>query len=348
MKRIIALILVALSLLAFASCADTDKTDMSWAVRSGETEVSYPAFYSELFGYKNDFLQGYLGMTEDNANIWAQDSPSGNNETVGDSLKRMALEDIVQFAWVVDYGVARGAELNDEDLSVVEDGMASVRENFETEEDYTEYLSMLGFTEDTIREYLKLTLMYDKGFELLIAENGPYHLTEEDYDKYYNDNYFTVKHIFVNNVSKIDEEGNEIALTEEEAKAQTEKAERIFADLEGGEEFDTLFMLSEDEMSVSYPDGITFTHGMISDTNYVGAVEKLAVGEYTKVEGENGGVYIIKKLDLSEADREEYDEYVMSAVHSELQEKIYADHKNDVTVNYDAINQCDINEIPVM
>ncbi len=347
MKRITALILIVISLLTFAACSEKETAlNSSGAIIAGDTKLDGAAYYSELYSYKNDFLFNYLGLAEDNEAIWSQDSPSGRTETVGETLSRMALEDMVQFAWVVEYAKDNGAVLDEEDMAMLEEGYQNLKDSLETEEKYQEYLTTLKFTDETIREYLEQTLYYDKGFALLISENGLYPVADEEYDKYYEDNFYTVKHIFVNNVSKEDEDGNAVALTEEEAKAQTEKADKIYSDLEGGLSFDTLFILSEDGMQSSYPDGLTFTEGMI-DSAYEEAAKKLEIGEYTKVNGTNGGIYIILRMELSEADREEYDEYIRSAVHSEIQTKIYTDHKKEVDVNYDIINSYKIADIPV-
>ena len=344
MKRIIALLLVAVTLLAFASCGEEAKAN--YVIKAGDTELAVGAYYSELYTYKNDFLFNFLGLTEDNPAIWSQDSPSGRLETVGETLSRMALEDVVQFAWVIEYAKDNGAVLSEDDRTTLEEGFNTLLKNFENAEDYNKYLDTLKFTEEEMKEYLEQTLYYDKGFGMLIGENGLYPLAEDVYDKYYEENFYSVKHIFVNDVSKTDEEGKDVELTEEEKKAQVEKADKIYDDLKSGTDFETLYMLSEDGMSTSYPDGLTFTSGMI-DQSYEEAVKKLKPGEYTKVNGDYGGIYIVMRTDLLESGREEYDSMIRDAVHSEIQSRIYTDHKKEVTVNYDLINTFKFEDVPV-
>lgn len=345
MKRIIAILLVALSVLTLASCSKNSND--GYAIIAGDTKLEAAVVYSELVSYKNDFLYNYLGLTEDNPSIWSQDSPSGNGESVGDTITRMAVEDMTQFAWVIEYARDNGAVLGEEDMAKLDEGVKSLKSNFETDEEYIEYLTAMKFTEETIRDYLELTLLYDKGFTMLIGENGLYPVTEQDYDDYYQNNFYTVKHIFINDVSKIGEDEQAVALTEEEKKAQTEKAESIYADLQDGASFDTLYLLSEDSMAETYPEGLTFTQGMI-DSAYEEAVKNLKVGEYTMVNGEYGGIYIVLRIELSEADREGYDSYVKSAVHADLQTEIYNDCKDQVTVNNDVINSFKIEEMPIL
>ena len=334
-----------ITVFTLAACKET-KESVDYVFKAGDTEIDLGAYYSELYTYKNDFLYNFLGATEDNPAIWTQDSPSGRLETVGETLARMALEDVVQFAWVIEYAKDNGAVLSDEDRATLDEGYNTLRENFETDEDYQKYLDTLKFTDETLKKYLEETLYYNKGFEMLVAENGLYPIAEDAYDSYYKDNYYSVKHIFVNDVNKTDEEGNVVALTEEEKKAQTEKADKIYADLMSGTDFETLYMLSEDGMSTSYPEGLTFTNGMI-DSNYEEAVQKLNVGEYTKVNGDYGGIYIVMRVDLLDSGREDYDSAIKDAVHSEIQANIYTDHKKEVEVNYDLINSFKFEDVPV-
>ncbi len=347
MKRIIAILLVIATVFAFVSCAENEET-ASYAIKAGDTEISLAAYYSQLLTSKNEFLINYIGASTDNPAIWTQDSPSGNNESVGDTITRMTIEDMVQFAWVVEYARDNGATLSDEDMEKLAEGVKSMKERFESEEEYQEYLTTLKFDQEGIEEYLKLTLLYDKGFHLLIGENGLYAVEESEYDDFYNNNFYTVKHIFINNVSKETEDGEAVELTEDEKKEKEEKAEQIYSDLTEGASFDTLYMLGEDNMAGLYPDGMTYTDGMIGDTNYEDAVKALEIGEYTKVEGYYGGIYIVMRVPLSQTDREEYDTYIRTAVHSDLQEKIYADHKDEVIVNYDLINEYNIVDVPIM
>ena len=346
LKRIIALLLVAVSVFLLVSCADTEVSEENgYVVTCGDTNLDFAAFYSELYNYKNDFLFNYLELDADNPAIWSQDSPAGNSETVGDTVKRMALENVAQFAWVVEYAKDNGAVLDENDLADLEEGYNKLKENLGSEEAYQEYLKTLSFDDESFKEYLKETLYYDKGFRLLTGENGLYAITDEEYEKFYEENFYSVKHIFINDLNKEDEDGNTVELTAEEKKEKEAKAEKIFADLESGTDFETLYMLSEDGMSTSYPDGITFTYGMIESV-YENAVRSLKPGEYTKINGGNGGIYILLRVDLIESDIETYSELITSTLNTDVQERIYADHKGEVKINYDMVNACKIEDVP--
>ncbi|MBE6649679.1 MAG: hypothetical protein E7613_00045 [Ruminococcaceae bacterium] len=365
MKRIIALFLVIVSVFSFAACTDTEETEKAKpgeaaanntktemlgddiVMECGETKLPGAAYYAQLFSTKMDILTAYLGLTEDDPKIWSQDSPEGRAETFGESMTRTVIEDMVQFVWVVEYARKNGVTLQYEDKVKIDEAYNTYRAEFETEEEFLSYLGSLKFTEESIRKYLELTLMYDKGFDLLVAEGADYYVADEVFDKYYTDNFYTVKHIFINDVYKEDEEGNPIELTEEEKAEKKEKFDNICADLGDGVDFETLYLLSEDEMSVKYPDGFTLTDGL-AEAGYMDALKKLKPGEYTTFNGVNGGMYVIFREELSEADRENYDEFITSVVYEDTQYDIYVDHKPEVTIHEDIIALCKIEDIPVV
>ena len=342
MKRILAFLLVMVSLLTLASCSKAE-----YALKAGDTVICGEMFYSELYSYKNEFLINYLGLTEDNAAIWSQDSPSGNNETVGETITRMALEEMVQFAWVIEYARDNGAVLGEEDYEAIDTIIEEMRGNFDTEEEFLAYLESLKFDEESMRDYVEFTALYDKGFNMLVAENGLYAVPQEKYDEFYKNNFYTVKHIYINTVSGVDEEGNAVSLTDDEKKAKKDKIDKLMSDLESGVDFDTLYLISEDSMASYYPDGLTFSDGMIFE-EYEETAKSLKAGEYEKIELENGGVYIILRLELSETDREEYNSYIKGTVNADVQMNIYEDHCDEVEINYDIINSYKIEDVPIV
>ncbi|MBQ7897724.1 MAG: hypothetical protein IJ323_04960 [Clostridia bacterium] len=342
MKKII---LALLFIFVFTSCASNDD---AWSLSCGDTSLSPGSFYAQAVTYKNDFLQGYLGLTEDSASIWTQDSPSGGNESVADSLMRMVVEDMTQFVWVVEYAKDNGAVVTEEEKESLQKDFEEMKSGFTDNEAFLEYIGKLNVTEEELHAHLNETLYYDKGFEMLTSEGGLYAVSDEDLLEYYKNNFYTVKHVFFNDVTSTDEEGNTVTLTEEGKAEKLEKAKKVIADLDEGIPFETLYMLSEDGASTSFPDGMTIAQGFTSDASYEEEVMALDIGEYKLIIPDNGGVYVVKRMPVDEGAFEEYYDYVYSAVCQEITEKIYSDHKNEVTVNYDLINTFDIKAMPVL
>ncbi len=342
MKKIIILLL---ALLLLVSCSEKPSDP---ALVCGSTEISREVFHSHLVNYKNDFLYNYLGITEDNEAIWTQDSPGGRNENVAEAVTRMAVEDMMQFAWVVEYAVKNGDTVTDEEKAKIESSVASMKEGFESEKEYNEYLGKLGLTEGELKSYLESTYLYDKGFGRLIGEGGEYAVAEERYQEYYNENFFTVKHIFLDDEYYYDENGNATALSDEERLQKITFANNLLTDLENGTSMDVLYMFSEDGAQSEYPNGITFGKGFTSDASYEEAVLQMEIGERKIIQPSGGGIYVVERVELLSEDYAEYEEYIKSAIYQEIADEIYADHKSEVTVNYDVINSMNIIEMPIM
>lgn len=342
MKKILVLLL---TLLLLVSCSEKPSQP---ALTCGSTEISREVFYSHLVNYKNDFLYNYLGIMEDNEAIWTQDSPGGRNENVAEAVTRMAVEDMMQFAWVVEYAVKNGAKVTDAEKAEIESSVKTMKEGFESEEEYNEYLKKLGLTEEEFKSYLESTKLYDKGFEALIGEGGEYSVAEEEYREYYDENFFTVKHIYLDDEYYYDENGTPVALTDEERLQKLTFANNLLTDLENGTSIDVLYMFSEDGAQSEYPNGITFGKGFTSDPSYEEAVLQMEIGERKIIQPDGGGIYVVERVVLLSEDYAEYEEYIKAAIYQEVSEKIYSDHKNEVSVNYDVVNSMNIIEMPVI
>ncbi len=346
MKKIIAFAFVIFTLLLLVSCAD--KKESEWALSCGDTKISKNAYHAQIVTYKTEFLLNYLGVTEDNEMYWTQDSPGGRMESVGDVILKMTLEDMVQFAWVVDYAKKNGFAIGEEEKSTIEADLAELKSGFDTDEKYLEYIGKLGLEEADVKEYVENTYLYDKGFEKLTSEGGLYEINDETLMNYYKKNFYTVKHIFLNDVNKLDEEGNSVDLTEEEKNEKSRKAEEILADLENGVPFDLFYSMSEDDAAASYPNGITFTKGVTTDISFEDEVAKMKVGDYKIIRPENGGVYVVARIELDETAYPDFEEYIYTAVYQSITEDVYRDHSREVEVNTEVVDSFDITKIPVL
>lgn len=346
MKKIITFALIIFTAFSLISCVEKEKSE--WALSCGETKISKNAYHAQLVTYKSEFLFSYLGVTEDNENYWTQDSPGGRMETVADTLSKMTLEDMVQFAWVVEYAKKNGFTIGEEERTLAEENLAGLKSGFETDEEYLEYINKLGLLEKDVTEYLENTILYDRGFEKLTSEGGLYEVTDETLKNYYSNNFYTVKHVFLNDVNKVDEEGNAVELTDEEKNEKAFKAEEILSDLESGIPFDIFYTMSEDGAATAYPNGMTFTKGVTSDVSFEDEVATMKIGDYKIIRPENGGVYVVTRLELDESAFYDYEEYIYTAVYQSITEDIYRDHSREVEVNEEVIGSFDIKTLPVL
>lgn len=344
MKKIVLFLVVVFSVITLASCSAEEE----WAVSCGDTKISKNAFQAQLVTYKTEFLLNYLGVEEDNNDYWTQTTPGGEFGTFEEALIQMTLEDMVQFAWVVEYAKRCGVEISDIDREVIEEDFTRLKKTFESEDGFEEYIKKLGLTEDDVKVYLENTLYYDEGFGRLVAQDGLYPVTDALLKGFYEENFYTVKYVYLNDETKTDEDGNTVPLTEEEIQEKHLRADGIISDLENGVSFDVLYMMTEDAAYEEYPDGMTMTPGLTTDVTLDEEILSMEIGEYKKITPESGGIYVVSRVELDDMAYYEYEEYINTAVYQAVTEDIYSDHASEVEVNEEVIQSFDVKSLPIL
>ena len=122
--------------------------------------------------------------------------------------------------------------------------MASVRRNSiaNTGKDaYLNQIAQFGFSDQTYQNFMYISQCYQALNDYYFGENGVNTPSDEDIQKYYEDNYITAKHILI---TTVDPASGETKRTDEEAKKE---AQSILDRINAGEDFDTLMnQYSED------------------------------------------------------------------------------------------------------
>ena len=147
--------------------------------------------------------------------------------------------------------------------------MASVRRNSiaNTGKDaYLNQIAQFGFSDQTYQNFMYISQCYQALNDYYFGENGVNTPSDEDIQKYYEDNYITAKHILI---TTVDPASGETKRTDEEAKKE---AQSILDRINAGEDFDTLMnQYSEDTGLSNNPNGYTFTEGQMVTEFYDGA-----------------------------------------------------------------------------
>ena len=122
--------------------------------------------------------------------------------------------------------------------------MASVRRNSianTTKDAYLNQIAQFGFSDQTYQNFMYISQCYQALNDYYFGENGVNTPSDEDIQKYYEDNYITAKHILI---TTVDPASGETKRTDEEAKKE---AQSILDRINAGEDFDTLMnQYSED------------------------------------------------------------------------------------------------------
>ena len=195
--------------------------------------------------------------------------------------------------------------------------MASVRRNSianTTKDAYLNQIAQFGFSDQTYQNFMYISQCYQALNDYYFGENGVNTPSDEDIQKYYEDNYITAKHILI---TTVDPASGETKRTEEEAKKE---AQSILDRINAGEDFDTLMnQYSEDTGLSNNPNGYTFTEGQMVTEFYDGA-KALAEDEVSELVKSSYGYHIIKRVKLDDSQLDNFKSDIISAISGSMDE----------------------------
>ena len=195
--------------------------------------------------------------------------------------------------------------------------MASVRRNSianTTKDDYLNQIEQFGFSDQTYQNFMYISQCYQALNDYYFGENGVNTPSDEDIQKYYEDNYITAKHILI---TTVDPASGETKRTDEEAKKE---AQSILDRINAGEDFDTLMnQYSEDTGLSNNPNGYTFTEGQMVTEFYDGA-KALAEDEVSELVKSSYGYHIIKRVKLDDSQLDNFKSDIVSAISGSMDE----------------------------
>ena len=197
--------------------------------------------------------------------------------------------------------------------------MASVRRNSianTTKDAYLNQIAQFGFSDQTYQNFMYISQCYQALNDYYFGENGVNTPSDEDIQKYYEDNYITAKHILI---TTVDPASGETKRTDEEAKKE---AQSILDRINAGEDFDTLMnQYSEDTGLSNNPNGYTFTEGQMVTEFYDGA-KALAEDEVSELVKSNYGYHIIKRVKLDDSQLDNFKSDIISAISGSMDEML--------------------------
>ena len=195
--------------------------------------------------------------------------------------------------------------------------MASVRRNSianTTKDAYLNQIAQFGFSDQTYQNFMYISQCYQALNDYYFGENGVNTPSDEDIQKYYEDNYITAKHILI---TTVDPASGETKRTDEEAKKE---AQSILDRINAGEDFDTLMnQYSEDTGLSNNPNGYTLTEGQMVTEFYDGA-KALAEDEVSELVKSSYGYHIIKRVKLDDSQLDNFKSDIVSAISGSMDE----------------------------
>lgn len=299
MKRILSVVTIGVMTAAtLAGCGNKGTAGASAA--SSDTAVtmdqgSISMGEARLYAYvmRNQY-EAYYGSS-----IWDMEVEEG--VTLGDSMKDVVTDQLVQMIILSSQAEDYGVSLNDEDNQAVEEYV----ENFKTNigEDVME---KEGFTEDNIRSVVQKSTLAGKVSQAMFDAEEVELTDEEKADA----TCIKVQHILISTIdtTKKDDEGNNVDMTDEEKEVylaeQKEKAEEALARAKNGEDFQAL---ADEYSSENAGFEFSFDKNGYDPVNMSSMVEpfytaawQLGEGEISDLVESQYGYHIIKCVSLND------------------------------------------------
>ena len=236
-------------------------------------------------------------------------------------------QEITFYYAFLDWAAENGYTVTEEIEETVRSTMEENKAEFDSPEQYEDYLKSIYATEDIIFKtecmFQCLNGYYD---HLLDPENGPY---AESAASLADDpglfNIYGAKHILILTEERSDEEAKAIA-------------EDILKQLEEGGDFDELINeYSEDTGLEYYPDGYTFQEGEFVDEFY-NATKELEIGQTSGLVKTDYGYHIIRRI---EPDRDEAVSMIIEKLYGTEVDSYVAAAKVEKSKGFDKISYSD-------
>lgn len=236
----------------------------------------------------------YMGTTE----VFSQVLNEETGQTYGEDLKDSAMEDIKTFYLLRQNAANYGVELTEDDLAAISESAAAFMEANDADA-----LAATGVTQADVEELMELYTYQVKMYAAMVAD-----VDTEVSDEEAKQSKVTYVEISLEG-TETDEDGNVIALTDDEVQAKKDQAETILANvLAAGTDADMDALAKEVDETLA---STTSTYGADTttvDASILTAVEGLADGTVVDkvVESEDGKSLYIVRFD-ADFDREATD-----------------------------------------
>lgn len=299
MKRILSVVTIGVMTAAtLAGCgnkgtagASAASSDAAVTMDQGSISMGEARLYAYVM--RNQY-EAYYGSS-----IWDMEVEEG--VTLGDSMKGVITDQLVQMIILSSQAEDYGVSLNDEDNQAVEEYV----ENFKTNigEDVME---KEGFTEDNIRSVVQKSTLAGKVSQAMFDAEEVELTDEEKADA----TCIKVQHILISttDTTKKDDEGNNVDMTDEEKEVylaeQKEKAEEALARAKNGEDFQAL---ADEYSSENAGFEFSFDKNGYDPVNMSSMVEpfytaawQLGEGEISDLVESQYGYHIIKCVSLND------------------------------------------------
>lgn len=272
-------------------------------VTQADYNLMYKLSYDQMLQYSMSYGDGWYNAEIDD-----------DGTTIGDYMKKSAMDAISELIAVSELAEEKGINVDDNVKSLVDEGLAALKDNFGGEEGYRTFLEESRTTEEALRKYFERAELYNKLTEILMNEDS----SEEELLSEFGQSYRRVQHILIST-----QDGR----SEDDAM---KIANEVILKLDGGADFDSLIDEYNEDPGQKHGSYYTFPDGQMV-IEFENASKELHVGEYTKEPIKTDfGYHIIKKYEVT-ADCQEFETFRQQRSQEKVNE-IMSEKKNSLHV----------------
>ena len=285
-KRAAAGLLALAMCLSFAGCYDENKT---WAARRGDDVLPIGGYIYYLY---SAYSEAANQVDSDTAVLDA----TIEDQEASEWILNRAMDYLRSYYYMDEKFDEYGLEITEEDQNEIDASTNSVwsyyQDTFET----------LGIAKESFDQaYTQYNLKYEKVMTAMYGEGGELEMPESEMETYFTDNYYDYEYFYAS-MSKTDEDGNSVELSDEERQDMLDQLNNYVEEINSGET--TLETAAND-----------FAYLMVRDSTYNApgpsqpdsisqdlreAIESLDEGEAGLAES-SSGYYVVRRLPIADA-----------------------------------------------
>jgi len=219
MKKVFAAVLAVALCLSFAGCYDENKT---WAAKKGDDTLPIGAYiyylnsaYSEAMGKVPSGEEVLKAKVEDeDAQTW---------------IKNRAVNYLNAYYFISNKFDELGLELTQEELDTVQSNTDSMWSFYKTS------MEEMGIAKESYNQAFTLyNAKYQKVMKAMYGKDGELAVSDDDLKTYFTDNYYSYEYFTVS-LTKTDDDGNSVDMTDDEKKEAKSKLEDYIKKINAGD-----------------------------------------------------------------------------------------------------------------
>ncbi len=351
--KITAIFICTICVLAQVSCSRTDYPIVTRGSDGKVTGYMTKGIFSFFLSQKKANYLTVLSfndstITQDSEDVWNTVSNNGRpyGEVFFDEIVNEA-QDMMSAQYIL-FDVC-GYELPTEYSTYIENLiMQNAIDKYGSVSAFENYLANFGTSYEDYKNLYFMTTNVDLLKELLYnEETGILRFSEQEKQAYFADNYYTIKHVYVNTTYTDKMDGTKAPLTESEQARRVQTAEKIALDLRSGMDFSQIaeqYNVENSYVSVYDAEMYIDKNAGTSVKELGEAVSTMAVGEVRTVNSDYG-IHIIRRFETDAADYSA-DETIPATIAASLADMDYPleieKFRKNVSINEQVLAEFDI------